>query len=199
MALSPRSTGADAIAGVVNVILKKQYTGAEVSAGSRQGASIREATWSASRPASARAIWQTDRFNAYFNVEFEGDFTHRRRRPAIPIQHHRSVIDRRCGWSARFPPPLAATTACRRGAGYPAAGSETSPAHSQHHAERSVPAAQSGSRLRGTQQFAVVCAFAVRWRCPGTTTACKIAHRTAIFQPAEQRLGVSTSLHRQAD
>jgi iron complex outermembrane receptor protein len=64
--------GADAIAGVVNVILKKQYTGAEVSAevgkGQHPGGNMERFTASFGKGDLA-----TDRFNAYFNVEFEGD------------------------------------------------------------------------------------------------------------------------------
>jgi iron complex outermembrane receptor protein len=64
--------GADAIAGVVNVILKKQYTGAEVSAevgkGQHPGGGSRRVT--ASFGAGDLA---TDRYNAYINFEFQGD------------------------------------------------------------------------------------------------------------------------------
>jgi iron complex outermembrane receptor protein len=64
--------GADAIAGVVNIILKKQYTGAEVAAevgkGQHPGGNFERFTASFGKGDLA-----TDRFNAYFNVEFEGD------------------------------------------------------------------------------------------------------------------------------
>ena len=64
--------GADAIAGVVNVILKKQYQGAEVSAeagkGQHPGGNMERVT-----ATFGKGDLDTDRFNAYFNVEFEGD------------------------------------------------------------------------------------------------------------------------------
>jgi iron complex outermembrane recepter protein len=64
--------GADAIAGVVNVILKKQYQGAEVSAeygvGQHPGGGMERLTGS-----FGKGDLETDRFNAYFNFEFEGD------------------------------------------------------------------------------------------------------------------------------
>jgi iron complex outermembrane recepter protein len=64
--------GADAIAGVVNVILKKQYTGAEVSVevgkGQHPGGGERRLTASA-----GYGDLDTDRFNAYVNLEFQGD------------------------------------------------------------------------------------------------------------------------------
>jgi iron complex outermembrane receptor protein len=64
--------GADAIAGVVNVILKKQYQGAEVSAevgkGQHPGGNMERVTAS-----FGKGDLETDRFNAYFNFEFEGD------------------------------------------------------------------------------------------------------------------------------
>ncbi len=64
--------GADAIAGVVNVILKKQYTGAEVSAevgkGQHPGGGTRRFTASFGVGDLA-----SDRYNAYVNFEFQGD------------------------------------------------------------------------------------------------------------------------------
>ena len=64
--------GADAIAGVVNIILKKSYQGAEVNAevgkGQHPGGATRRFT--ASYGVGDLA---TDRFNAYINVEFQGD------------------------------------------------------------------------------------------------------------------------------
>jgi iron complex outermembrane receptor protein len=64
--------GADAIAGVVNVILKKQYQGAEVSAelgkGQHPGGNSTRVTGS-----FGKGDLETDRFNAYFNFEFQGD------------------------------------------------------------------------------------------------------------------------------
>jgi iron complex outermembrane recepter protein len=64
--------GADAIAGVVNVILKKQYQGAEVSAelgkGQHPGGNMERVT-----ATFGKGDLETDRFNAYINFEFEGD------------------------------------------------------------------------------------------------------------------------------
>jgi iron complex outermembrane receptor protein len=64
--------GADAIAGVVNVILKKQYQGAEVSAeygrGQHPGGGTERITGS-----FGKGDLETDRYNAYFNFEFQGD------------------------------------------------------------------------------------------------------------------------------
>jgi iron complex outermembrane recepter protein len=64
--------GADAIAGVVNVILKKQYQGAEINAevgkGQHPGGGTERFTAS-----FGKGDLETDRFNAYFNVEFQGD------------------------------------------------------------------------------------------------------------------------------
>jgi iron complex outermembrane receptor protein len=64
--------GADAIAGVVNVILKKQYQGAEVNAeigvGQHAGGGSRRLTATA-----GAGDLETDRFNAYINFEFQGD------------------------------------------------------------------------------------------------------------------------------
>jgi iron complex outermembrane recepter protein len=64
--------GADAIAGVVNVILKKQYQGAEVSAevgkGQHPGGGERRVTAS-----FGAGDLDTDRFNAYINFEFQSD------------------------------------------------------------------------------------------------------------------------------
>jgi iron complex outermembrane recepter protein len=64
--------GADAIAGVVNVILKKQYQGAEVSAelgkGQHPGGNMERVT-----ATFGKGDLATDRFNAYLNFEFEGD------------------------------------------------------------------------------------------------------------------------------
>jgi iron complex outermembrane recepter protein len=64
--------GADAIAGVVNIILKKQYQGAEVSAeygvGQHPGGGMERITAS-----FGKGDLETDRFNAYVNIEFEGD------------------------------------------------------------------------------------------------------------------------------
>jgi iron complex outermembrane receptor protein len=64
--------GADAIAGVVNIILKKQYQGAEVSAeagkGQHPGGNMERVT-----ATFGKGDLETDRFNAYFNFEFEGD------------------------------------------------------------------------------------------------------------------------------
>jgi iron complex outermembrane receptor protein len=64
--------GADAIAGVVNIILKKQYQGAEVSAeyGVGQHPGGGEERFTAS---FGKGDLETDRFNAYVNVEFQGD------------------------------------------------------------------------------------------------------------------------------
>jgi iron complex outermembrane receptor protein len=64
--------GADAIAGVVNIILKKQYQGAEVSAevgkGQHPGGGTERFT-----ATFGKGDLETDRFNAYVNVEFQGD------------------------------------------------------------------------------------------------------------------------------
>ena len=64
--------GADAIAGVVNVILKKQYRGAEVSAevgkGQHPGGGERRLTAS-----FGAGDLDADRFNFYVNFEFQGD------------------------------------------------------------------------------------------------------------------------------
>ncbi len=64
--------GADAIAGVVNVILKKQYQGAEVYAevgkGQHPGGGTDRFTASL-----GKGDLDTDRFNAYFNLEYQGD------------------------------------------------------------------------------------------------------------------------------
>jgi len=64
--------GADAIAGVVNVILKKQYQGAEVYAevgkGQHPGGGTERFTASI-----GKGDLSTDRFNAYFNLEYQGD------------------------------------------------------------------------------------------------------------------------------
>ena len=64
--------GADAIAGVVNVILKKQYQGAEVNVeigkGQHPGGGERRLTAS-----FGTGDLETDRFNAYVNFEFQGD------------------------------------------------------------------------------------------------------------------------------
>jgi iron complex outermembrane recepter protein len=64
--------GADAIAGVVNIILKKQYQGAEVNAeygvGQHAGGGMERFTAS-----FGKGDLETDRFNAYVNIEFEGD------------------------------------------------------------------------------------------------------------------------------
>ncbi len=64
--------GADAIAGVVNIILKKQYQGAEINAevgkGQHPGGGTERFTAS-----FGKGDLQTDRFNAYFNLEFQGD------------------------------------------------------------------------------------------------------------------------------
>jgi len=64
--------GADAIAGVVNVILKKEYQGAEASAevgkGQHPGGGSERFTASFGTGELA-----TDRFNAYVNFEFQGD------------------------------------------------------------------------------------------------------------------------------
>jgi iron complex outermembrane receptor protein len=64
--------GADAIAGVVNVILKKQYQGAEVSAevgkGQHPGGNMERLTAS-----FGKGDLETDKFNAYFNFEMQND------------------------------------------------------------------------------------------------------------------------------
>jgi iron complex outermembrane receptor protein len=64
--------GADAIAGVVNVILKKQYQGAEVNVevgkGQHPGGGERRLT-----ATFGTGDLDTDRFNAYVNFEFQGD------------------------------------------------------------------------------------------------------------------------------
>jgi iron complex outermembrane recepter protein len=64
--------GADAIAGVVNVILKKQYQGAEVSAevgkGQHPGGNMERFTAS-----FGKGDLETDKFNAYFNLEMQND------------------------------------------------------------------------------------------------------------------------------
>jgi iron complex outermembrane recepter protein len=64
--------GADAIAGVVNVILKKQFRGAEVSAevgkGQHPGGNTERFTAS-----FGAGDLKTDRYNAYLNIEFQGD------------------------------------------------------------------------------------------------------------------------------
>jgi iron complex outermembrane receptor protein len=64
--------GADAIAGVVNVILKKQYQGGEINAevgkGQHPGGGMERLTGS-----FGKGDLETDRFNAYINFEFEGD------------------------------------------------------------------------------------------------------------------------------
>src|SRR5882672_9060059 len=64
--------GADAIAGVVNVILKKQYQGAEVNVeiGKDQHPGGGERRLTAS---FGTGDLETDRFNAYVNFEFQGD------------------------------------------------------------------------------------------------------------------------------
>jgi iron complex outermembrane receptor protein len=64
--------GADAIAGVVNVILKKEFQGAEVKVeigkGQHPGGGERRLTAS-----FGAGDLETDRFNAYFNFEYQGD------------------------------------------------------------------------------------------------------------------------------
>ncbi|MEA3197811.1 MAG: iron complex outerrane recepter protein, partial [Gammaproteobacteria bacterium] len=64
--------GADAIAGVVNVILKKQYVGSEINVevgkGQHPGGGETRLTASA-----GHGDLETDRFNAYVNLEFQGD------------------------------------------------------------------------------------------------------------------------------
>jgi iron complex outermembrane receptor protein len=64
--------GADAIAGVVNVILKKQYQGAEFYAeagkGQHPGGGTERFTASL-----GKGDLVNDRYNAYFNLEFQGD------------------------------------------------------------------------------------------------------------------------------
>jgi iron complex outermembrane receptor protein len=64
--------GADAIAGVVNVILKKEYQGAEVYAevgkGQHPGGGTERFTASI-----GKGDLSNDHFNAYFNVEYQGD------------------------------------------------------------------------------------------------------------------------------
>ena len=64
--------GADAIAGVVNVILKKQYQGAEVSAeigkGQHPGGGTERVTAS-----FGHGDLESDKYNADFNFEFQGD------------------------------------------------------------------------------------------------------------------------------
>lgn len=64
--------GADAIAGVVNVILKKQYQGAEFNAeagkGQHPGGNTERFT-----ATFGSGDLKTDRYNAYFNVEYQGD------------------------------------------------------------------------------------------------------------------------------
>jgi iron complex outermembrane recepter protein len=64
--------GADAIAGVVNVILKKEYQGAEVyaEAGKGQHPGGNTERFTASLGTGDLA---TDRFNAYVNFEYQGD------------------------------------------------------------------------------------------------------------------------------
>jgi iron complex outermembrane receptor protein len=64
--------GADAIAGVVNVILKKQFQGATVSAevGKGQHPGGGETRFTAT---AGTGDLDTDRFNAYFSVEWQGD------------------------------------------------------------------------------------------------------------------------------
>ena len=64
--------GADAIAGVVNVILKKQLQGAAVSAevGKGQHPGGGETRFTAS---AGTGDLDTDRYNAYFSVEWQGD------------------------------------------------------------------------------------------------------------------------------
>jgi iron complex outermembrane receptor protein len=64
--------GADAVAGVVNVILKKQYQGLELSAeggaGQHPGGSLRRFT-----AEGGVGDLSTDRYNAFVSVEFQGD------------------------------------------------------------------------------------------------------------------------------
>jgi iron complex outermembrane receptor protein len=64
--------GADAIAGVVNVILKKQFQGANVSAevGKGQHPGGGESRFTAT---VGTGDLDTDRYNAYFSVEWQGD------------------------------------------------------------------------------------------------------------------------------
>jgi iron complex outermembrane receptor protein len=64
--------GADAIAGVVNIILKKQLQGASVSAevGKGQHPGGGETRFTAS---AGTGDLDTDRYNAYFSVEWQGD------------------------------------------------------------------------------------------------------------------------------
>jgi iron complex outermembrane receptor protein len=64
--------GADAIAGVVNVILKKQYQGAEIGVdlgkGQHPGGNMERLTAS-----FGKGDLETDRYNAYFNFEMQND------------------------------------------------------------------------------------------------------------------------------
>jgi len=64
--------GADAIAGVVNVILKKQYQGAEIGVdlgkGQHPGGNMERLT-----ATFGKGDLETDRFNAYFNFEMQND------------------------------------------------------------------------------------------------------------------------------
>jgi iron complex outermembrane recepter protein len=64
--------GADAIAGVVNIITKKQFQGAQVSAevGKGQHPGGGETRFTAT---AGTGDLDTDRFNAYFSVEWQGD------------------------------------------------------------------------------------------------------------------------------
>ena len=64
--------GADAIAGVVNIILKKQFQGANVSAevGKGQHPGGGESRFTAT---VGSGDLDTDRYNAYFSVEWQGD------------------------------------------------------------------------------------------------------------------------------
>jgi iron complex outermembrane recepter protein len=177
--------GADAIAGVVNVILKKQYIGSEISAevgaGQHAGGSTRRLTASV-----GAGDLVTDRFNVYFNLEFQGD--DRILAGDRPFPFNTTNLSSIGGLDARSGTP---------GAGSGASTPIVAPA-------ALAPGAASPGILNSTQTGA----FRPLTPCagPGVTAATApsaIAGETDSYclqnrqgyaddQPAQQRIGVST-------
>jgi iron complex outermembrane receptor protein len=182
--------GADAIAGVVNVILKKEFRGAEVNVeggrGQHAGGGTRRLTASAGVGDLA-----TDRYNGFLNVEFQGDdriLAADRPYPFSSVNLSSSGgIDERNGYPGSF---TGATTAV------------VAPASA-------VPGAASPRFLNTTQ----VGPYRPLTPCAGVGSAASMAPSTilggtdhfclqnqAVFrddQPAQQRFGVSARLTRQ--
>jgi iron complex outermembrane receptor protein len=84
--------GADAIGGVVNIIMKSNYQGmsADASYGTSQHGGGDQYRFNGD---IGYGDLDTDKYNVYFDVEYQLDKTHPRRPARLPVQHQRPDLD----------------------------------------------------------------------------------------------------------